>query len=130
MPSQNQKLFSKGKVLKELPNGFYQGHVNRIKVSWQGKKFDAKKGTGINVFKNDDQLTEKYPFKIYQAQGLKDKMEVLRIDYNLPQNPFWVRLVVDEIVEISPDNFLGKVNIKLFGLIFTPGYFTLTKDFN
>ncbi len=127
MSSSNQKIFSSGKVPKELPNGFYKGHVERIKVSWQGKKFDAKSGTGVNIFKNGDQLIEKYPFKIYKAEGLKDRMIVLRIDYNLPQNPFWVRLVVDEVVETSPDNFLGKINLKLTGFSLTLGYFTLKK---
>lgn len=126
--SANQRIFLQGQVSRELPNGLYRGEVTGLKTSWQGKKIDSKLGVGINIFKNQNEISEKYPFKIYKAPGLQDKMEVLKIDYNLSENPLWLRFIVDEIVATSKDKFLGKLHVKLLpGLIASLGYFTLEK---
>ncbi len=121
----NQKLFLSGKVPDPNPNGFYKGSLDGPKTFWQGKKFDAASSTGINLIGSK----EVYPFKTYVAKGLKDKnLDVLKIDYNIPENPFWIRLILDEIVQISPNNYLGKVHLKIIpGLPFTLGYFRLEK---
>lgn len=119
--SPNQKLFISGKVPNPLPNGLYKGSVS-FKTSWQGKKFDATSSTGLNLI--DDK--EKYPFKTYTGKGLQDKnLDVLKIDYNIPQNPFWLKFILDEIVETSPGKYLGKVHINFFGFPFSVGYFRL-----
>lgn len=118
--SPNQKLFLSGKVPNPLPSGLYKGSVN-FKTSWQGKKFDASKSMGINLISGK----EKYPFKTYVGKGLADNIDVLKIDYNIPQNPFWLRFILDEIVEISSGKYLGKVHINFFGLPFSLGYFRL-----
>lgn len=126
--SPNQKNFLLGKVSKSLPDGFYKGSVTGLKSSWQGKKFDAKSKTGINIFKKENNFSENYPFKIYPSKGLADELEVLRIDYNIPQNPFWLRFIKDEIVEVGKDKFLGKLNVNLIpGITFPLGYFRLEK---
>lgn len=123
--SSNQKLFLSGKVPNPKPNGFYRGSLKRLKTPWQGKKFDEGTSTGINLINGK----EVYPFKTYVGKGLKDKnLNVLKIDYNTPENPFWVRLILDEIVQISPNKYLGKVHLKIIpGLPFTLGYFNLEK---
>ncbi len=120
----NQKLFSEGKIPNPLPNGFYKGAVS-FKTSWEGKKFKAGSSSGINIIDKE----EKYPFKTYSGKGLTDKnLEVLKIDYNIPQNPFWLRLILDEIVEVDKGKYLGKVHLKLIpGLPFSLGYFRLEK---
>lgn len=124
----SQKVFLNGSVPKELPDGLYKGKVPGREFSWQGKKFSAKQNSGINVFKNDDKLNEKYPFKLYKTKGLQDNIEVLRIDYNLSENPFWLRFIVDEIVEVEKGKYLGKLHVKLFpGLVASLGYFELEK---
>ena len=43
-------------------------------------------------------------FKTYQAKGLRDpEVDVLRIDYELPGNPFWLRRITDgDVVEVKP----------------------------
>lgn len=46
--SPNQRLFLSGKVPHPLPSGLYKGLVN-FRTSWQGKKFDASKSSGINL---------------------------------------------------------------------------------
>ncbi len=126
--SSNQDMFLKGKVPDKLPEGLFRGEVPGHKFSWQGKKFSAQNKRGINIFKNGELITENYPFKFYQAKGLQDNNEVIRIDYNLPENPLWLRFIVDEIVETSPNKYLGKLHVRLFpGLVASLGYFKLEK---
>lgn len=122
--SSNQKIFLTGKIPNPKPDGLYKGKVN-FKTTWMGKKFDANSSTGINIIDNK----ENYPFKTYTGKGIQDKsLDVFRIDYNIPQNPFWLRFILDEIVQVDKDRYLGKVHINLIpGLPFTLGYFKLEK---
>lgn len=121
----NQKLFISGKVPSPKPNGFYKGYLVGPKTFWQGKKFDSVSSTGINLIRGK----EVYPFKTYVGKGLKDKdLDVLKIDYNIPRNPFWVRFILDEIVQIGVNKYLGKVHLKIIpGFPLTLGYFRLEK---
>ena len=120
----NQKLFLNGKIPNPKPDELYKGTVN-FKTSWQGKKFDASSSSGINLIDGK----ENYPFKTYVGKGVQDKnLDVYKIDYNIPTNAFWLRFILDEIVEISPNKFLGKVHLKLIpGLPFSLGFFRLEK---
>ena len=121
--SSNQKLFLKGKIPDPKPNGLYKGFVN-FKTGWQGKKFDPTFATGINIIDGK----EKYPFKTYISKGLTDKIDVYKIDYNIAQNPLRLRFILDEIVEVGKEKYLGKVHLNLIpGLPFSLGYFRLEK---
>ncbi len=126
--SKNQSIFASGKVPNPLPSGLYSGSVPGHKVSWLGKKFDATSSTGINVFQQGSTTVEEYPFKTYVGKGLRDKgISVLKIDYNSPSNPFWLRFILDEIVEVSPGQYLGKLHVIIATFPFTLGYFELKK---
>lgn len=124
--SPQQKEFLKGKASQ--PNGFLKGSVN-AKTNWLGKKFDKENATGINVFSKDKTQEEKYKFKTYVGKGLADPtLDVLKIDYNIPGNPFWLRLIMDEIVETEPGKYLGKLHVRLLPRVsFALGYFSLQK---
>ena len=51
---------------------------------------------------------------------------VLRIDYDLDENPrFWIRDVVDELVEVAPGEYLGEAQVRLAGRWRTAAYFAL-----
>jgi hypothetical protein len=122
--SPNQPLFKRGKPPESAPNGFYQGNrFSGLGEGWQGKIFNSAEQTGINKFADG----ERYRFKTFVARGLRDrKQEVLRIDYNQSGNPWWLRFIVDEVVETTPGHYLGKVHLKLIpGLPFTLSYFEL-----
>ncbi|MBI2798585.1 hypothetical protein HYX70_04865 [Candidatus Saccharibacteria bacterium] len=123
MPEHSQ--FASGTAPTELPNGSYKGTATVSQGSWQGKKFDSATAAGINVFAEGD----KYEFKMSSAKGLTDPdKQVLKIDYNLPSNPWWLRLVVDEVVQTGPNELLGKIQINAIpSLPFTVGYFKLQK---
>jgi len=123
--SPNQAKFWGGHVPSTLPSGFFKGSaLTGLGKNWQGKVFDRHKGKGINQFTDG----KRYSFRVYPAAGLRDAdMQVLRIDYNQPGNPWWLRFVVDEIVQVSPGHYLGKVHVKILpGLPFSLTYFELS----
>ncbi len=128
--SNNQKLFLHGKVPTSLPDGFYKGVVVGYNGPWIGKKFDRAKARGTNIFRKNGKEGEQYPFKTYVAKGLQDKsITVLKIDYNISENPFWVRSILDEVVLVDTDKFLGKITFRLIpNLPFSIGYFQLQKQ--
>jgi hypothetical protein len=123
-----QKAFREGKAPAAPLDGLYRGSLQGREVSWKGKKFAPAESRGINVFlTKEGRLEERYPFRTYVGRGVKDKkIEVLKIDYGLKGNPWWLRRVLDEVVEVAPGRLLGKVHLKwIFGMTFTMGYFEL-----
>jgi len=120
----DQARFGAGSAPSTELNGFYEGkNFDGLGDDWTGKTFDSATNTGINTFTNES----KYKFKVYQAPGLRDNKTVLRLDYNLEGNPLWMRFIKDEMIEVSPGNYLGKVTFKIIpGLPFTATYFELT----
>jgi len=123
---ESQKLFLSGKLPNPKLDGFYKGSITgQTNLSWNGKVFNAQASSGINKI-ND---SEKYKFKTFTGKGLQDKnLEVLKLEYNIPGNPFWLRTVLDEIVETKPGVYLGKTHVRIIpGFPFTLGYFNLEK---
>ena len=128
--SLSQKHFVKGTFPNPLPDGFYQGTVPGHTVSWLGKKFNATAQMGINVFDDGNGIKgERYSFKISKTKGARDKnLDVLAIDYNISANPWWLRPVLDEIVQVEPNHYLGKLEIRIIpGHPFTVAFFELQK---
>lgn len=128
--SAKQKIFIAGKLPTPSPDGFYHGGSSDYIFSWIGKKFNKTDSTGINVFDaGAGETQESYSFVTSESKGLRDKtISVLQISYNVPSNPFWLKHVVDEVVEISPGSYIGKMELKILpGYPFTLGFFTLNK---
>lgn len=121
--NEKARIFAKGTMPEKLPEGYYKGRFRE--TPWLGKKFDLKNGTGINVFEKE----EAFAFKFYKGMGVADpQVEVIKIDYNVEMNPFWLRFILDEIVETKPGHFLGKIHLTFIpGAAFTIGYFELKK---
>jgi len=123
--SEDYDRFQQGTVPVNLPEGLWKGTALGLgEVSWKGKKFSTS-GTGINLIGEE----EKFPFRFSRATSITDSSkEVIRLDYNQPENPFWLRFIVDEMVSTGENQFLGIVYIKVIPLLsFRMGYFTLTK---
>ena len=78
---------------------------------------------------NNDGNTDAYYFKTSTGRGLKDQdTTVFKLDYDSPENPFLIRIILDEMVEVGPQEFLGKVHMKVFpGYYATIGFFGLKK---
>ena len=124
------KEFRVGKLPSPAPDGLYKGSVRGYQASWLGKKFDALHRTGINIFATGEGTTnEQYPFVTSVGKdALDNSISVIRIDYNIPQNPFWLRPILDEIVEVAPGKYLGKFLIRMIpGYPFALAYFILQK---
>jgi hypothetical protein len=126
----NQKKFLKGNIPNPLPEGFYSGKMTGYTGYWIGKTFDRKNEEGINVFSINGRKIQRFPFITYIEKGLQDRnINVLKIDYNMKENSFFLRMILDEIVEISEGKYLGKVHIRLLPFFpFTLGYFWLNKQ--
>ncbi len=126
LPQQHE--FVSGKVPDPKPNGDYKGKAI-VTGPWQGKTFDASKSAGINLIKSKGSVTKQFPFKTSVDTGLKDQnVKVLRLDYNLDANPFWLKPVEDELVQTGKNQYLGKLNYRLIpNHPFTFGFFTLEK---
>lgn len=122
--SDHQKQFAAGHLPDPLPNGPYKGTVDGYTGAWRGKEFDAAIKSGVNNVGD----AQKYPFKTYTAEGLRDKNQpVLRIDYDVPENPWWLRHLADEVTGVAPGKYQGKIMVRWLGSTFTIGYFQLEK---
>lgn len=119
--SPTNQAFKNGTFPEPPLDGQYKGAFSR-EISWQGKKLDAQNATGINVFMGNK---EQYAFKTYPAKSLKSGQKVLKIDYDIPKNPLWLHFIVDELVQVTPNKYQGKVFAKFGPLSFTLTYFEL-----
>ena len=125
--SPNQLLFTRGAIPQQMPDGDYQGSVNGYSGSWIGKTFDAKHATGKNRMQTPQGVELRYPFKTEVGLGVADPIKVVKIDYDIPENPVWLRRILDEIVQVGPNHFLGKVHLRWGPVHCTVGYFELRK---
>jgi hypothetical protein len=149
--SRYHKKFIEGRAPQTPPEGFYQGTAHILfdkPVPWLGKSFDSANQLGFNVFTpfgakvlkvmtplykrfgvNKDGNIDAYYFKTRTGAGLKDPQKnVIKLDYDSKGNPVLIRIILDEIVEVAPEQFLGKIHLKVFPRFYsTIGYFSLKK---
>lgn len=77
---------------------------------WGGKSFfrvDARTGRGINRVRLGPLRFDWYPFDTRIARSLVDGLDTVMLDYDKPENPFFIRRIHDEIREIEPGLYLG-----------------------
>jgi hypothetical protein len=128
---------------------FFQA-LAKIWMPWQGKTFNLSHQRGDNIltkasypiarllnplyrgFTADGTHTYRaFAFRTYAAPGLFDKdRTVLKIDYNLKENPaFTVRRVLDELVQLEDGLYLGKAHVHWWwGTWQTVAYFSLISN--
>lgn len=150
--SKRQKEFTAGSLPQAPPEGFYTGSAYLLgggPVPWLGKSFESANSLGFNIFtpqgaallkilmpfyklfrKNKEGNTDAFFFKTRTGPALKDgALNVIKLDYDSTENPFLIRIILDEIVETAPGEYLGKVHLKFFpGLYSTIGFFGLKKQ--
>ncbi len=138
-----------GKVLLlDIAPGVTQllGALTHSWMPWKGKRFDSTGAIGDNVLSRDSRTLvhvlwpsykgckpdradtySAFAFRTYVAPGKADPdRDVLKIDYDINGNPPLVRRVLDEIVQINGNRYLGKAHLKLRdGKWKTAAYFTL-----
>jgi hypothetical protein len=116
-------------------------------MPWLGKRFDAHSNAGVNVLARSAlrpmkvfwpsykpvgifvDRVEAFSFQTRIAPGQADPdLQVLKIDYDIDANPqFIIRRVLDELVQIDNDLFLGKVLFRLKDTFHPIGFFALEK---
>jgi hypothetical protein len=115
--------------------------ITNLWMPWQGKHFDADDETGSNRMTSSSSLPAKllwpsysmkkaaegtlaFDFKTYEDAGLHDPdRRVLVIDYSkVDGNPrLIIRRIRDELVQLVPGAYLGKILFQLPGLPELPG---------
>lgn len=128
----------------------YAGFVQNRFRPWHGKIFDAGSEKGDNIFDNqanswfkilmpfyhgqcpDSASTFRaFIFRTYVAPALfEPNVQVLKIDYDLPDNPASsIRRVLDELVELADGYYLGRAYIHWWwGTWQRVVYFSLRKN--
>jgi hypothetical protein len=128
--SHNAELFAAGTLPDPTPNGFFKGSANFYTGSWQGKTFDFENHRGINNFITKETSSSKYSFETNVDKDFADpNLMVYTLDYATSSNPFFIRPLLDEIVQIAPNQFLGKMQYRFIGgHPFTLGFFRLGEE--
>ncbi|MFL5797608.1 MAG: hypothetical protein ACJ77A_06700 [Actinomycetota bacterium] len=114
-------------------------------MPWRGKVFEAHTMTGVNRFLPNVRLpmravwprytpvattarrVEAFPFRNRVAPGALDPdVEVEKIDYDFEANPdFMIRRILDELVQVAPGRYLGKILFRLGDRFHPIGFFSL-----
>jgi hypothetical protein len=115
-------------------------------MPWKGKTFDAEARAGVNRFDNTaanraalkvlfpgytpERVTaeriEAFPMRNRVEAGALDRdVEVFKIDYDFEANPALIRRILDELVQVSPGLYLGKVLFRFLGRHRQIGFFSL-----
>lgn len=77
---------------------------------WDGKSFKSindHQGTGINRINLTVLKQRWFPFNTRVEPSVIDGKDCIYLDYDLPENPWFIRKIRDELREISPGLFLG-----------------------
>ncbi len=128
--SAKQAVFQAGAIPNPEPSGYYDGYLAMPNPFWEGKRFDDITGRGVNVFRAGYGLTnEGFSFVTYPGKGLKDgNHDVFKLDYDISDNPFWLRPFFDEIVQVGDNHYLGKMYLRFLpGHPFTLAFFELSR---
>jgi hypothetical protein len=119
--------------------------VASVYMPWQGKTLSTDSSTGINEFTRNGRIPLKalfpkyspenegpegfqaFPFRTRIGPGALDRdVQVFKIDYDFEANPdFIIRRILDELVQIQPGVYLGKVLMRVGGRFHPIGFFSL-----
>ncbi len=100
---------------------------------WLGKVFDADTASGENLLTPafvsvarvlfpayrgfrpaGEHAFTGFSFRTYPGDGLQDPdRRVLKIDYDSPDNPPAMRRILDELVQLDDNYYLGKAHVRL-----------------
>ena len=114
-------------------------------MPWQGKTLFRERSAGVNRFLTNVRVpmravwprytpehvgpdrVEAFPFRTRIAPGELDPgVDVLKIDYDFEANPdFMIRRILDELVQVAPGRYLGKVLFRARGRFHPIGFFSL-----
>jgi hypothetical protein len=141
-----EELWCTGLAPNPVPDGFMRGRALLLSWSepvdalarrvagphrrWEGKRFERGAARGVNVLRRPGggptDTVERFPFAMRVAPAATDpSRDVLAIDYDVPENPRWVRPVLDEAVEAAPGCFVGRIHLRWGASAHPVGFFAL-----
>jgi len=118
----------------------------RLWMPWKGKTFDSGASEGHNVFSARGRFVARLLWPRYRdiapfepgldtafrfgtsagESAANEGLQVLRIDYDLPDNPAWpIRRVLDELVRVDEGLYLGQALLRLGGRWRRAAWFSL-----
>ena len=81
---------------------------------WRGKSFSPlseDRGEGKNRVVRD--RFRMYRFETFVDRSRAGDFDCVQLDYDLPENPFFIRAIKDEIRELAPKLYLGQAYLQL-----------------
>jgi hypothetical protein len=85
---------------------------------WRGKSFAATsdaRGQGINRVFSDLRPRRWFRFETSIGPSRAGDFDAFQLDYDNPDNPFFIRAIKDEVREVAPGLYLGQAYVVLFG---------------
>jgi hypothetical protein len=140
--------FLHGRLITTAISSSADAAVRRVAgrwMPWLGKTFTPATNSGVNVLMPSalrpvkmlwpayvpERIApdgiEVFPFKTRVAPGELDPgVDVLKIDYDFEPNPaFIIRRILDELVQVEDDFYLGKILYRWKGAFRRIGFFSL-----
>lgn len=98
-----------GGLGKPTPRRVLARVAKGVAFPWRGKSFstvdaEAQRGAGINRLLL---LGDRFPFDTFVEASAIDGKPCVRLDYDKPENPFFIRVIRDELREVAEDLYLG-----------------------
>jgi hypothetical protein len=85
---------------------------------WRGKSFtalSATAGQGINRVFSDRKPRRWFRFATRLEPSRAGDFDAFQLDYDNPDNPFFVRAIKDELRQVSPGLYLGQAYVMISG---------------
>jgi len=86
---------------------------------WRGKSFSPRsggeRGDGINRVFSDVAPRRWFRFETCVGPSRADGRAALQLDYDNPDNPFFIRAIKDEVRRVGPELYLGRAYVVLWG---------------
>ncbi len=101
-------------VLKGAAAKWVGRWASSSRFPWLGKSFqprDSERGEGINRVVSD--RVRLYRFETFIGRSRAGDFDALQLDYDLPENPFFIRPIKDEIRQLRPGLHLGQAHLQL-----------------
>ena len=122
------------------------GGLARLWMPWRGKTFNQEAKEGRNLFTSGFRPVQRvlwpgydldhpqgngryatFPFTTWEGPSTYTPRgaDVLKIDYEHPQSPWLVRDILDELVRIDEDLYLGQALLRIRGRLHRGAWFEL-----
>ena len=101
-------------ILREPFASLARAWAGSLSFPWRGKSFcplGEERGQGTNRVFNDRLRLFRFETSIGKSKA--GNFDAVHLDYNLPENPFFIRPIQDEIRRVGPQLYLGQAYLAL-----------------